>query len=67
MSGGHSHSELKFILFEKIFSRDPFVINARERFLINQHDLIYNCNLFLQSVDAIFSMFFLNMPIATFF
>ena len=39
-AGGHSHSDVKFIPFEKIFSRDPFVRKARERMLINKHDLI---------------------------
>jgi len=42
MFGGHSHSDKKYIPFEKIFSRDPFVRKTRERFLINQHDLVEN-------------------------
>ena len=39
-AGAHSHSDVKFIPFEKIYSRDPFVRKARERELINKHDLI---------------------------
>ena len=33
---GHSHSDLKFLPIEKIYSKDPFVRKVRETFYIKQ-------------------------------
>ena len=37
---GHDSSHMKFLVFEKVFSRDRHVLEARERFWREQYDYI---------------------------
>ena len=35
---GHDPSHMKFLAFEKVYSRDKHILEARERFWRNQYD-----------------------------
>ena len=39
-SGPHSHADIQFIPFEKIYSRDPFIRRARETNYINKYGFL---------------------------
>ena len=41
---GHSHSDLKFLPIEKIFSKNPFVRKVRETFYIKQYQTLKSKN-----------------------
>ena len=38
--GAHSHADIQFTPFEKVYSRDPFVRRARETNYINKYSLV---------------------------
>ena len=38
--GTHSHADIQFTPFEKVYSRDPFIRRARESNYINKHGFL---------------------------